>query len=176
MPKIKINMDEIEIFQCGGRDLSDIMQLQEDAFSHIKSERLLRRNDRDMLKRCLFPPHTTLGVRHNGKLIAFGILYCGGKSDENLGYDAQVPESELLITGNIKLVIVKSEYWGNGLQRFIIKHLETAAKSSGIKHLCATVSPENIHSVNNFKMLRYQFLVRKTKYDGHARDIFYKSC
>jgi hypothetical protein len=93
--KQKINPTEFTLAPCDASHLDAICALQEEAFLHIKSENLLRRNSREMLAACLDDPHFTLGAFHGGRLIAFAMLYDGGHTAENIGRDIGIPDGQL---------------------------------------------------------------------------------
>lgn len=156
-----------------------IMELQEEAFSVLGDASLLRRNSREMLLECLSEPHYTLGAFRapdglSGEILAgFGILYHGGDTDENLSLfmeNSPPPEK----CANIKLIIVKPTDRGHGLQRRLTERLEAEAKTRGYKLLCATVSPDNSHSLANFERMGYGTHGRFKKYGGLERLLLYK--
>lgn len=58
-------------------------------------------------------------------------------------------------------VILKSRYWGNGLQRQMSQELEDTALEKGCKYMIATVSPKNKWSFENLYYTGYDVV------DGH---------
>ncbi len=163
-----------EFKQCTEKDLDRIMEIQEEAFSVIENEEILRRNSREMLLSCLNYPHYTLGAYDGDKLVAFEVLYAGEFTDENIGYDIGIEGEALLSVANVKLVIVSPEYRGNGLQRQLTEKVEEEAKRRGYKILCATVSPYNEFSVRNFEKAGYEMETEKVKYGGLLRRVYSK--
>ncbi len=166
---------EFEFRQCKESDLDQILFIQEEAFRNLDNTDLLRRNTPEMLTACLDEPHYTLGVFHQDKLIAFGILYDGLQSEENIGNDIGISEDNLSEVINFKLVIVLPDYRGNSLQKKIINHLSEKAVEKGKKIICATVSPDNVHSIRNFENAGFILHCVKTKYGGLKRNIYYKN-
>ncbi len=163
-----------EFKKCNPLDLDSILAIQEKAFKNLDNPDLLRRNTPEMLLSCLSEPHYTLGVYVQGKLAAFGILYDALTTEENIGYDIGICKNQLTEVINFKLVIVLPEYRGNGLQKKIINILCNIAKENGKKIMCATVSPENSHSIRNFESCGFMFHSAKIKYSGLKRNIYYK--
>lgn len=171
---MKFSDNEFIFKKCTIDHINSICKIQEEAFAHLDDPDILRKNSREVLSECLIEPHYTLGSFYHNKLIAFAILYDGGKSEENIGYDIDIEDSMLNLVANIKLVIVLPEYRGNGLQKKLILKLEKIAKEKDKKILCATVSPKNNFSIRNFELLGYKFHSCKIKYGGLKRNIYFK--
>jgi len=88
-----------QISRLGESYLADLLALQENAFEHLENPELLRRNSEDVFLDCLLN-HYTLGVFYENKLIAFGILYFGKETSENIGYDLDLTGEEVLKVAN----------------------------------------------------------------------------
>ncbi len=170
---MKLKDTDIVFEKCTAEHLDDICALQESAFEHIDNPDLLRRNSREMLLSCLVE-HCTLGAFYNGQLIAFAVLYDGGDTDENIGFDIGLSGDAVKDVINMKLIIVSPEYRGNGLQGKLMARLEAVAVEKGKKLICATVSPLNSFSCNNFIKSGYAFHSTKEKYGGLLRSIYVK--
>lgn len=172
---MKLSKDAFEFKKCTLKDLDEICLIQEEAFKAMADESLLRRNSRETLQKCLNEPHYTLGAFHGNTLAGFAILFNPMLTDENIALDAGFPENEAKNTVNFKLVIVRPDYRGNGLQAEFIKRLERLAEEKGFNKIFATVSPNNEYSKNNFLNNGYIFHSQKEKYGGLLRNIYYKS-
>ncbi len=160
--------------KCSENDIEKICALQDEAFLHLESPDILRKNTKEMLKSCLKDPHYTIGAFKENNLVAFCILYDGKNTDENIGKDIGINEKDLTSVANIKLVIVSPQHRGNGLQKKLITLLEKIAQEKGKKMLCTTVSPYNTVSIKNFEALGFVFHSTKTKYGGLKRNIYFK--
>ena len=171
---MKYNIEEFEFRQCNENQLEDILQLQKDAFCTLSNKTLLRYNPPEILERCLDEPNYTLGVFYDNKLIAIGILFDGGLTDGNLGKDIGLAKEELCNVINAKLFIVSGKYRGNGLQQLLIEKLIEMAQEKGKKIVCASVSPDNLHSIKNFEKCGFVFHSEKLKFNGMRRNIYYK--
>ena len=172
---MKLAENEFEFILCGEDSLEEICTIQEETFRTMDNPELLRRNSKEALLACLREPHTTLGAYYGGRMAAFAVLYLAQDSAESLGRDIGVAEEELSKVANVKLVIVRKEFRGNGLQRLLTQRLEEIARDQGIQTLCATVSPANDYSKRNFEALGYRFYACKTKYGNLKRNIYVKS-
>lgn len=172
--KQKIKAEEFTLAPCDATHLDAICELQEEAFLHLTNPDLLRRNARETLALCLVAPHFTLGAFHQGRLVAFAMLYDGGDTDENIGKDIGIAEKDLSTVMNMKLVIVSPDFRGNGLQVRLMLALESVAAARGKRLLCGTADPANIYSCRNFLKAGYTFHSRKQKYGGLIRDIYCK--
>lgn len=172
---LKYSDNAFEFRKCTLQDLDPICEIQEIAFANLDNDEILRRNSREMLADCLDEPHYTMGVFHKNVLIAFAVLFDGGDGSENIGKDMGISGDELNSVINFKLVIVLPEYRGNNLQQKLISRLEKIAKEKNKRIICATVSPLNTHSGQNFKKAGFKFHSNKTKYNGLNRDIYYKN-
>ena len=97
--------------------LNEIYDLQMSLFQEGYDENLLRYNSKEMLKKVLIKNSYTLGVFHNGQLIAIGILqyYQALLKDAELNILLKNKKFDRYFT--VKLIIVKKGYRGYGLQR-----------------------------------------------------------
>lgn len=171
---MKLSKDAFEFRKCTLDDLDEICLIQEEAFDAMVDDSLLRRNSRESLEKCLNEPHYTLGAFHGNTLAGFAILFNPMLTDENIALSAGFSEESAKNTVNFKLVIVRPDYRGNGLQTEFIERLEVLAKEKGFKKIFATVSPNNEYSKNNFLKNGYVFHSQKEKYGGLLRNIYYK--
>ena len=160
--------------RCGEDMLDELCRIQEEAFDKLPDPSLLRRNTRDMLGACLSEPHCTLGAFCGDVLAAFGVLWRGGQTEENLGKLLDLDGEQLERIYNVKLIIVRPPYRGAGLQRELLRRLESIARADGCRMLCATVAPANGHSMRNFIAEGYAEYGTFNKYGGLERKLLYK--
>ena len=169
-----INKNELVYKSLGIESIPALLELQEDAFAHAgDSTDFLRRNTYETLAPCFEGDSLVLGVFHGELLVAFGILYCAGDTKENLAHDLDEVE-DITENANVKLVIVRYEYRGYGLQKELIKRLGEHARECGYKWLSSTVSPENPWSMNNLLANGYFEAKILLKYGGLKRILFAK--
>ena len=153
-------------------DLEAVLDLQEITINGLKDRSVLRKNSPDILAQALTERNIALGVFDESNLIAAGIAV-----------DPVPPETDLRINlkkftvdkaMDLKLIIVKEEYRGKGLQRELIRLLEDEALSRGFTHFCTSVSPDNPHSFDNFLAMGYEFDHQEELYGGLLRNIYVK--
>lgn len=172
--EVKIPINEFDISICTSKHFNDIIQIQDEAFKKLLSTDILRKNTNKMLMDCLKPPHITLGAWYNGELAAFSILYYPRSNDpDNLSLSLENIDTKEVKSANNKLCIVRPKYRGNSLQYELGKLIEHSAGKSGVKLMCVTVHPDNLHSIDNILKLGYIYNRTLTKY-GYKRNLYYK--
>ena len=171
---MKIDKSTLTYKALGIESIPALLELQEDAFAHAgDSTDFLRRNTYETLAPCFDGDSLVLGAFDGELLVAFGILYCAGETKENLAHDLD-DVTDITENANVKLVIVRYEYRGNGLQKELIARLCTHAEQRGYKWLSSTVSPENPWSMNNLVANGFTEAKVLVKYGGLKRILYAK--
>ena len=172
---MKIDISKVTYEKIGINVIPILLAIQEETFEHAKDVNpdFLRRNTYDTLAVCFEEPSLVLGAYYENELIAFGILYSAGKTEENLAKDIDFV-SDVTENANVKLTIVRPNFRGNGLQASIITKLEEHARSCGFKYLSSTVSPFNPWSQANLKKCGFEVHKILKKYGGLERILFVK--
>ena len=171
---MKINFTDLTFKPMSIDTIPLLLELQEDAFAHAgDSTDFLRRNTYETLAPCFDGDSLVLGAFHGDLLVAFGILYCAGDTKENLAHDLDEVE-DITENANVKLVIVRYEYRGNGLQKELIRRLCIHAEEKGYRWLSSTVSPENPWSMNNLIANGFTEAKVLVKYGGLKRILYAK--
>ncbi len=173
MNNMRISENEFVFKRCTEKDLSEIVKIQDEAFSLMDNKDILRKNSEEMLLSCLKEPHYTLGAFYNDELAGFVVLYFP-EGEEIISNSLIKVDANNKKDANYKLCIVRDEYRGNSLQFLLGKRLDEYAKSKGVEILCATVSPDNPYSMNNILKLGYLYDHSSEKYGGLQRNIYYK--
>lgn len=168
---MQINTNEISYKILDIDSLQQLLVIQDEAFEYIKDLDMLRRNTQESLAVCFEKPSVVIGAYYQQTLIGFGILYCAGNTKENLSIDLGELNFQC---ANVKLIIVRPQYWGNGLQCVFIEKLQSYAKEIQMNCLCATVSPKNVWSLNNFVKMGYLPVKTTIKYGGLERVLLVK--
>ncbi len=154
--------------------IPDLLEIQEETFAYAKGDTdFLRRNTPETFAVCFAGESKVIGVYLEEKMIAFGILHAAGASEENLAKDADCI-GDKLTSANVKLIIVRPDYRGNGIQRLLIDRCEAYAKESGFAWLCATVAPSNHYSLDNFLKCGFSQHKILRKYGGLERVLLVK--
>ncbi|MBQ8413842.1 MAG: GNAT family N-acetyltransferase [Clostridia bacterium] len=171
---MKIDVTNISYKQLTPDYIPELLEIQEETFAHATgSSDFLRRNTTETLSVCFPAPSLVLGAYYEGRMIAFGILHAAGTTSENLAKDIDEVE-DVTENANVKLIIVRPDYRGNGLQRALIIKLGEHAKECGFKWLSSTVSPENPWSKNNLEACGFTLNKVLKKYGGLERYLFVK--
>ena len=171
---MKIDVNTLEYKRLTIDSIPLILEVQEEAFAYANGNTdFLRRNTYETLAPCFDGDSIVLGSFSGETLVAFGILFVAGSGSENLAKDVERID-DILTSANVKLVIVRPDYRGNGLQRELVKKLEDSAKDMGYAWLCATVAPTNNWSYDNFIKSGFELDKILVKYGGLTRALLVK--
>lgn len=91
--------------------------------------------------------------KYNEMIIAAGVLIPSTEKDLNKFLSSDLDYKEVIDYGP---EFVHPNYIGNGIQRMIIKDLDSIALSKGYKYALGTVHPDNVTSINN--LLKNDFI------------------
>lgn len=155
--------------------IPQLLEIQEETFKTLPDKSLLRRNTYETLSVCFNDMSLVLGVFCDERLIAFGILYSAGDSDENLAKELDDCDDANNYT-NAKLIIVRPQYRGYGLQKILLNELVDFACAKGFKGVVATVAPDNKYSLENCLSCGFKPVKNVVKYGGNARVLLLKYC
>lgn len=170
---MKISDSEFVFEKCSVEDLDEILQIQKETLETLENSEILRANTNEMLAECLVSPNVTVCARYNGKIAGFSVLYYPKDDGENLAKCLKNVETNGIKNANYKLCIVREEFRGNSLQYKLASKLIEIASASGVKLICATVSPHNPYSIKNIERLGFAYNRTLTKY-GYDRKLYYK--
>lgn len=162
---------------CSEVDLEAMVAMETEAIAHLERSDLLRHNGREMLSRCLQPPHWTIGAYDElGEMAAFAVLFVPeAGTGEDLSRYLEKAESGLR-SANYKLCIVRPQYRGQHLMQALGERIIEEAKHRGIERLCSTVSPYNPASFLTLQALGFEKNTSFQHYNGNLlRDLYYKT-
>ena len=108
------------------------------------------------------------------ELAAVFVARTSDLGDENLGSYLEPDDLQLSLVAHMEIVMVRSSYRGNGLQKKLMEAAEEQLRSAGFRWLMGTAHPDNVYSVHNFEQLGYKLVTKALKYGGLARYIFCK--
>lgn len=163
---------ELQIRTCDISHIDKILSLQDRIIDALSSKNLLRENTREMFVTCVNEPHKTFGVWDNDTLVAIGILYMPGDDSENILKSID-PALVAVKSANYKLCLVDKSYRGQRLQQRLGHLVEKEAMLRGAEYLCATISPDNEHSIKNALALGFEYKKTTEKY-GLIRNLYTK--
>lgn len=171
---MKIDVNELTYRLLSADMIPMLLDIQEETFLAAKGDTdFLRRNTPETLAPCFEGDSRVLGAFLGDTPVAFGILHTAGEGKENLAFDAD-PIERVTDSANVKLIIVRPDYRGNGIQRLLIKNLEEYAVGMGYLWLCATVAPSNRYSLDNFLATGFSEHKLLKKYGGLERVLLIK--
>lgn len=168
---VQLTLKELTI-----KDIDQIMLLQDEIVNALKDKQLYVPSDREEIQRHFETGNVLLGyVTEEFELAALAIYVKRGDSPSNYGHDIGLKGEDLLKVGQVDTVLVKDDYRGNKLQYILCTLLEKVAIEKNTPFLCATASPYNTFSVNNFLKLGYEIKKDKLKYGGLRRYVLMKT-
>ncbi|MBT9776246.1 GNAT family N-acetyltransferase [Clostridium sp. MCC353] len=112
--------------------------------------------------------------QETGELAGIFMIVFPGLSQENLGRDINLPESELVKVVHMDSAAVLPEYRGYSLQRRLMQAAEAEARRRGFRYLMCTIHPDNHYSRDNVLEQGYHIAATKEKYGGYIRNILIK--
>lgn len=158
------------------KDIDQIMILQDEIVNALEDKQLYVPSDREQIQYHFETDGVFIGyVTEENELAALAIYLKRGYSPSNYGYDIGIEGEDLLKVGQVDTVLVKEDYRGNNLQYIMCSILEKVAVEKNTPILCATASPYNTFSVNNFLKLGYEVKKDKLKYGGLRRYVLMKT-
>jgi ribosomal protein S18 acetylase RimI-like enzyme len=171
---MKIDREKIEFRKLGKSEIGLMLALQNEVLEeNEQNKETLRRNTAADCELCYNERSLVLGAFYGGLLIGYGILFFAGADHENLAYCLDAP-SDLNDYANVKVIVVRRDYRGNGLQKTFLRIFEAHARLIPVKTLLCTVSPKNEYSGRNFLSCGYRFVKKVKKYGGLERDLYRK--
>lgn len=94
-------------------------------------------------------------------------------AEDHLGWALGWTPERLVRACHLESIAVHPRYRGRGLQRLLLQAAEEAL-SAEYADLLATVAPENIASLRNFRRMGYEVTAEVRKYGGYDRYILLK--
>lgn len=167
-----LSKENLIVKHCTLQDLDDIMSLQEKIVKGMNDSTWFVSTSREENIVFLSAPNTIIGIYDDSKLIAYGSVGFSGKKEDNLGWDLDWSEENVLLCATLDTIVVDPDYRGLGLQRKIIelciKHAKQIIPNCTI---LTTICPDNIYSLRNGLACGFEILKRKQKYGGYDRYI-----
>ncbi len=159
---------EFVMRKAGFEDNFDILTLQKKVWEALPDQSIFYPLSREELIESQHLDHVVAVYSPDNVLAAFAVIVDNRDSGRSLAADMGV-ESSAAMTFDV--VVVAPEFRGNGLQRELEEYAAKLARSKGVKHLLATVSPDNPFSLNNFLAKGYREARELTKYAGLRRKL-----
>ncbi len=109
-----------------------------------------------------------------GEIAGIFLTEVPGMSEENLGRDIHLPETELPKVAHMDTAAVLPKYRGHHLQYLLMQAAEEDLRNQGYLYLMCTIHPENHASLNTALRQGYRIMTEKEKYGGYRRAILLK--
>jgi ribosomal protein S18 acetylase RimI-like enzyme len=117
-------------------------------------------------------PGLAVGVRAEGRLVAFCTALFPGLRPDNLGRDLGLPQAELGAVAHLEAAVVHPDYRGNALQKKMAGLLVAAIRDAKRwRYVTNTVAPFNIPSLKTTVALGLLIVKLKVKYNEVLRYI-----
>lgn len=160
--------DGFTMKRLGFDSLSAVENLQLKVVDGMENKNLFYPLSREELIESLQLDYVSGIFSPDGRMAAFSVIVSNRDGERSLASDVHLNPSEVF---TFDAVAVDNEYRGRGFQRTFIGWSIDLAKSTGVKHIVATVDPQNIPSERNFLAEGFHVAETKTKYIGLTRDI-----
>lgn len=163
-----------------GPDLEEILALEQIAAARLGAGRRdwYVTDDMEFFRRHLSAEGALLKIPCGGRLAAFLALRFPGDEEDSLfpcaAKYAGADPGERAACAHMESVAVHPDFWGNGLMEKLLSEGVAAAKGRGMRHLMATVHPDNRFSRANFEAAGFRPLTEALKYGGLRRLIYYR--
>ena len=165
-------LDNMYIRTLKEEDIDAVLELQEKTILGLRDTSVLRKNSPEILSLALSGSNIALGVFREDDLAAVGFAVNPLPPETDLRANLQTHSVDKAL--DLKLIIVKDEYRGNGLQKALTWVLEKLAYIRGYTHFCTSVSPNNSYSLNNVLSMGYEYDHQEELYGGLLRNIYVK--
>ena len=166
---------QLTLEQLTEKDLEAIMNLQQEVLEALVDKMLYLPFSEEEIREHFLGRGEIIGYCNEEKeLVALAIYVQKGDHSSNYGYDLGMTAEEVVQVGHVDTVLVVPDYRGYGLQGKLMQELERIAIDGNTPVLCATASPANPFSVDNFLKLGYEIGTRKLKYGGMDRYVLIK--
>ncbi len=160
---------EFVVRELGFEDLSHLLALQDEIVAGLPDKNLYCPLTRAELIESLHLDIAYGVYSPSRELVAFSVIVSPRISDRNLAHGLDGFDESDTITFDAVAVI--PEFRGFGLQQNLVKIAKRLAKDCGVHEILTTVSPYNLHSVNNFNKSGFKTHSRVSKYGGLDRLI-----
>jgi ribosomal protein S18 acetylase RimI-like enzyme len=155
--------------------IDDVMKLQEIMVQALPDKVVFRQTTPEEFRDLLALERSVIGVYTKDGLIAYNVVSFPGKDDDNFGADIGLAPEELEKVAHLKAVVVHPAYRGNQLQRRLAEIHQEILRDLGYCHVCSTVSPKNVISVQNHFASGFVIKGLKVKYIDRLRYIMYRN-
>ncbi len=153
------------------KNIDEMISLQNTVINQLENKEIFFPDTYYTLYDSIMNGAIVLGVYNiNNQLICYRWVKSPKMNKDNLGYDLNLPSESLNYVMHLESTVVDPKYRGNNLQYLTLDVLLPVIKDMGAEHLACTVSPFNVHSLNNIMKHGLKVKVLKRKYDTKEND------
>lgn len=163
----------LDIRLCTKDRLDEIIALQRRVYDWIPDKDTFVRTTAEELAESL-EQDFCIGAFSGNELAAFTLMVTGRKSPRNLAGLFGVSDEAARKSVTYDTTFVDPRFVGCGLQSYFITLKDRIAILLGADRAYATVSPDNMHSLNNMRANGFRTVGKKHLYGGHLRYILCK--
>ena len=159
--------------KCERKDLEQLMTVQAAVKAQLARADIFATNEReDYLES--FEKDVCLGAFCDGELALCSLMIVNRTTPRHLGNYLGYDEGLLQRSATYDITFVHPEYRGFGLQTLGIQIKDKIARELGAEEILATISPYNVHSLNNAMVQGFEPIKRWQMYGGMERYIVRK--
>lgn len=171
----KMSKKDIVLRIATKEQANEIHSVMEEVYNRLEDKTLYVCDDLEYVKTHVEGEgFAVVACDSNSKIVGSFIFRYPMQSEDNLGRDIGLSDSQLEKVVHMESSVVLPEYRGQGLQLSMLRYGEELIDRSKYKYLMATVSPDNKWSYNSFENNGYSLITTKEKYDGLMRRIYLK--
>ena len=163
-------MKEITIRKAHMSDAETVYQIMVDAQKHIWDKNAYSIGDMEYVVYHIRDNGFTLVAEDGENIVGFLMVDIPGLGEDNLGYDLDFTEQQLMDTAIMESAAVLPEYQGRGIMGAMFKQAVEMTERE-YTYLLGTVHPDNTPSRRNFEKLGFHCLLIKEKYGGKLRCV-----
>lgn len=149
-------------------DMASILSLQQKVVDSLSDPSLFFALSRDELLESMHLDSLAGIFSKEGALVAFALIVTPRKGDRNIAASVGANPQEAL---TFDVVVVDPAWRGLGLHQLFIDWAFDKMRQDGAAKILATVSPDNRHSLDNFKAKGFKIIDTRLKYGGLQRHI-----
>lgn len=167
--------DEFVIERAVKNQAEEIYFVMQSVYRELEDKTLFAADNFEFVRKHIEKNGFILTATCGGDIAAYLLVRLPGEEPDNLGYDLGFDRKSLMLTAHYESAAVLRRYRGKSLQAKLFCAAEPILKAEGIRHIAATVSPDNAASIKSFEKCGFKRMLVKEKYGGLTRIIMQKN-
>ena len=132
-----------EIVLATEKDIPELMAMIHEIYDAIPIKEWFCLNSDEAVTGYMTTGGFALKAMCDGKLAGVFIVRTKELGEENIGYDLNFNEEQRKQSAHMEIAMVRKEYRGQGLQRFMMEKAEQMLIEQGFQYLLGTAPPDN---------------------------------